>query len=102
MTLTEAGESVLPYERAASAAVEGVRQAVDELTGLLRGRVALCLASGAAVHAFRGLQGNVDHICSEMPGGSASSTTPVSGSPAPSAVGIRSEVPLTSQIPTPG
>jgi len=39
--LTEAGEAVLPYARAALAAVEGARQAVDELTGLLRGQVAV-------------------------------------------------------------
>lgn len=39
--LTEAGEAVLPYARAALAAVEGARLAVDELTGLLRGHVAV-------------------------------------------------------------
>lgn len=36
---TAAGEAVLPYARAALAAVRGVRQAVDEVSGLLRGRV---------------------------------------------------------------
>jgi DNA-binding transcriptional LysR family regulator len=39
--LTEAGEAVLPYARAALAAVEGAGRAVDELAGLLRGRVAV-------------------------------------------------------------
>ncbi|SFI72708.1 LysR family transcriptional regulator [Amycolatopsis sacchari] len=39
--LTEAGAAVLPYARAALAAVDGARHAVDELAGLLRGRVAL-------------------------------------------------------------
>lgn len=39
--LTDAGEAVLPYARAALAAVEGARQAVDELAGLVRGRVAV-------------------------------------------------------------
>ncbi|MEV6673621.1 LysR substrate-binding domain-containing protein [Streptomyces sp. NPDC051162] len=39
--LTEAGEAVLPYARAALAAVEGARLAVDELTGLVRGHVAV-------------------------------------------------------------
>ncbi|NYI06402.1 LysR substrate-binding domain-containing protein [Allostreptomyces psammosilenae] len=39
--LTEVGAAVLPYARAALAAVEGVRTAVGELTGLLRGRVAV-------------------------------------------------------------
>ncbi|NJQ01700.1 LysR family transcriptional regulator [Streptomyces zingiberis] len=39
--LTEAGAAVLPYARAALAAAEGARLAVEELTGLLRGRVAV-------------------------------------------------------------
>ncbi|GAA1243611.1 LysR substrate-binding domain-containing protein [Kitasatospora nipponensis] len=38
---TEVGAAVLPYARAALAAVANVRLVVDELTGLLRGRVAL-------------------------------------------------------------
>ncbi|SDZ30690.1 DNA-binding transcriptional regulator, LysR family [Amycolatopsis xylanica] len=41
VTLTEAGAAVLPYMRAALEAVAGAKQAVDELTGLLRGRVAV-------------------------------------------------------------
>ncbi|MET9292084.1 LysR family transcriptional regulator [Streptomyces sp. NPDC003077] len=52
VTLTEVGEAVLPYARAALAAADGVRQTADEFTGLLRGRVALGLISGAARHAF--------------------------------------------------
>src|SRR6266542_2494040 len=39
--LTEAGVAVLPYARAALAAVAGARLAVDELTGLMRGHVAI-------------------------------------------------------------
>ncbi|TDB72995.1 LysR family transcriptional regulator, partial [Actinomadura sp. KC216] len=39
--LTEVGEAVLPYARAALAAVEGARLSVDELAGLLRGRVTI-------------------------------------------------------------
>ncbi|WP_018386867.1 LysR family transcriptional regulator [Wenjunlia vitaminophila] len=39
--LTEVGAAVLPYARAALTAVEGVRLAVDEFTGLLRGHVAV-------------------------------------------------------------
>jgi DNA-binding transcriptional LysR family regulator len=39
--LTEVGAAVLPYARAALAAVAGARLAVDELTGLLRGHVAV-------------------------------------------------------------
>jgi DNA-binding transcriptional LysR family regulator len=38
---TAAGEAVLPHARAALAAVASVRQAVDEVSGLLRGRAAL-------------------------------------------------------------
>ncbi|MBP2401319.1 HTH-type transcriptional regulator GltC [Streptomyces netropsis] len=38
---TEAGEAVLPYARAALGAVSGARQAVEELTGLLRGQVTI-------------------------------------------------------------
>jgi DNA-binding transcriptional LysR family regulator len=41
VTLTAAGEAVLPLARSALAAVAGVRTAVDELAGLLRGRVAV-------------------------------------------------------------
>jgi DNA-binding transcriptional LysR family regulator len=39
--LTEVGAAVLPYARAALAAVEGVTLAVAELTGLVRGRVSV-------------------------------------------------------------
>lgn len=39
--LTEVGAAVLPYARAALAAVDGARLAVDQLTGLLRGHVAV-------------------------------------------------------------
>lgn len=39
--LTAAGEAVLPYARAALAAAAGARQAVDEIAGLVRGRVAV-------------------------------------------------------------
>jgi DNA-binding transcriptional LysR family regulator len=47
---TEAGEAVLPYARAALAAVDGMRQTADEFTGLLRGRVTVGLFSAAATH----------------------------------------------------
>ena len=39
--LTEVGAAVMPYARAALAAVAGARLAVDELGGLLRGHVAM-------------------------------------------------------------
>ncbi|OHU77147.1 LysR family transcriptional regulator [Mycobacteroides chelonae] len=38
--LTDAGEAVIPYARAALAAVAGVREAADEIGGLLRGHIA--------------------------------------------------------------
>ena len=41
VTLTAAGEAVVPLARAALAAAAGVRTAVDELAGLVRGRVAV-------------------------------------------------------------
>ncbi|WP_436991223.1 LysR family transcriptional regulator [Streptomyces sp. enrichment culture] len=47
---TEAGEALLPYARAALAAVDGMRQTADEFTGLLRGRVTVGLFSAAATH----------------------------------------------------
>src|SRR5215218_2329626 len=39
VSMTEAGAAVLPYARAALAAVADVRVVVDELAGLVRGRV---------------------------------------------------------------
>ncbi len=39
--LTEMGAAVLPFAKAALSAVEGARLAVDELTGLIRGHVAI-------------------------------------------------------------
>jgi DNA-binding transcriptional LysR family regulator len=39
--LTQAGETVLPYAKAALEAVQGARLAVDELAGLVRGHVAI-------------------------------------------------------------
>ncbi|PXY23512.1 LysR family transcriptional regulator [Prauserella coralliicola] len=46
--LTQAGSAVLPYARAALTAVEGARCAVDELTGLLRGSVAMGMLPSCA------------------------------------------------------
>lgn len=47
VTLTQVGEAVLPYARAALEAAENVRHAADAFTGLLRGHVAVGLVSGA-------------------------------------------------------
>jgi DNA-binding transcriptional LysR family regulator len=46
--LTEAGEVVLPFARAALGAVAGARLAVDELSGLMRGHVAVGMVSQCA------------------------------------------------------
>lgn len=46
--LTEAGEMVLPFARAALGAVAGARLAVDELSGLMRGHVAVGMVSQCA------------------------------------------------------
>ncbi|GGT43856.1 LysR family transcriptional regulator [Streptomyces purpureus] len=52
VTPTEVGEAVLPYARAALAAVEDVRGTVAEFTGLLRGQVTIGMISGAAADGF--------------------------------------------------
>ncbi|MEU5211665.1 LysR substrate-binding domain-containing protein [Streptomyces sp. NPDC020742] len=52
VTVTEVGAAVLGYARAALASVDGIRHVVEEFTGLLRGRVAIGLVSGASVGAF--------------------------------------------------
>lgn len=52
VTLTEVGEAVLPYARAALAAADGVRKTVEEFTGLLRGQVTLGLVQGADTDEF--------------------------------------------------
>ncbi|MDA0166680.1 LysR substrate-binding domain-containing protein [Solirubrobacter ginsenosidimutans] len=50
VTLTEAGAAVLPFARAALAAVGGVREAVDALRGLTRGHVRVgMVTAGPAV-----------------------------------------------------
>lgn len=48
--VTEVGEAVLPYARAAPATVDGVRQTTAEFTGLLRGRVGIGLIPGVLGH----------------------------------------------------
>jgi len=48
VTLTQAGEAVLPFARSALGAVAGARLAVDELSGLLRGHVAVGMVSQCA------------------------------------------------------
>ncbi|MFJ3950358.1 LysR family transcriptional regulator [Streptomyces libani] len=52
VTVTEVGGAVLTYARTALAAVEGIRQTVDQFSGLLRGRVRIALLSGSGSHRF--------------------------------------------------
>ncbi|MEU7068536.1 LysR substrate-binding domain-containing protein [Streptomyces narbonensis] len=52
VTTTAVGEAVVPFARAALAAVEGLRRTVDEYTGLVRGQVTIGLVSGAAAEEF--------------------------------------------------
>lgn len=53
--LTAVGEAVLPYARAALAAVSGMRLVTDELTGLLRGRVVMGGVSAPSVLDLPGM-----------------------------------------------
>ncbi|MEU4233476.1 LysR family transcriptional regulator [Nonomuraea sp. NPDC026600] len=53
--LTEVGEAVLPYARAALAAVAATRLVVDEITGLLRGQVVMGAVSAPSVLDLPGL-----------------------------------------------
>ncbi len=48
-TLTSAGEAVLSHARAALASAGAVRQAVDEVNGLLRGRLVVGMVTGCTV-----------------------------------------------------
>jgi DNA-binding transcriptional LysR family regulator len=47
--LTDAGAVVLPHARAAIASMAGVREAVDELTGLVRGHVSVGMVTACGV-----------------------------------------------------
>ena len=53
--LTEVGAAVLPFARAALDALDGARLAVDQLAGLVRGRVTVGMVSGCALPALAGL-----------------------------------------------
>src|SRR5581483_3285034 len=54
-TLTEAGTAMLPFARAALGAVASARVAIDELSGLLRGRVAVGMVVQCAALDLPGL-----------------------------------------------
>jgi DNA-binding transcriptional LysR family regulator len=51
-TLTKAGAAALPHARAALAAAALTRQAVDEVTGLVRGRLTVGMIMGCTVEPF--------------------------------------------------
>ena len=65
--VTAAGAAVLPYARAALAAVTGARQAVDELTGLLSGHVTIGTLTSISSEAVD-LPGLVADFHHEHPG----------------------------------
>lgn len=52
VTLTQAGQAVLPYARAALAAAAGAKEAVGQLTGLLRGRITIGTVTSMASENF--------------------------------------------------
>jgi DNA-binding transcriptional LysR family regulator len=66
-TLTAAGAAALPHARAVLAAATAVRRAVDEVTGLVRGRLEVGMVTGCtvtplfeALAAFRGAHPGVE------------------------------------------
>jgi DNA-binding transcriptional LysR family regulator len=52
ITLTDAGEAVLPHARAVLSALTAIREATDEVAGLLRGGVRIGLVSGCSLPWF--------------------------------------------------
>lgn len=52
VTVTQAGAAVLPYARAALAAVAGAREAVDQLAGLVRGRITIGTVTSMSSESF--------------------------------------------------
>src|SRR5215203_2474113 len=52
VTLTSAGTAALPHARAALAAAAAVRDAVDEVTGLVRGRLVIGMIAGCRITPF--------------------------------------------------
>jgi DNA-binding transcriptional LysR family regulator len=59
--LTEAGAAVLLYARAALGAAAGARLAVDELTGLVRGHVAVGMVVACSSYDFANLLADFHH-----------------------------------------
>jgi DNA-binding transcriptional LysR family regulator len=52
VTLTSAGTAALPHARAALAAAAAVRDAVDDVTGLVRGRLVIGMIAGCRITPF--------------------------------------------------
>ena len=52
VTLTAAGAAALPHARAALAAAVAVRDAVDDVTGLVRGRLVIGMIAGCRITPF--------------------------------------------------
>lgn len=79
--LTQVGAAVLPYARAALAAVADARLAVDELTGLVRGRVAVGMVASCSSLDIPGLLANFheDHPAVEITLSEANSDVLVEG-----------------------
>ncbi|MCK9929224.1 LysR family transcriptional regulator [Frankia sp. Mgl5] len=102
-TLTAAGEAALGCARAALAATAALRQAVGEVTGLIRGQLTVGMVTGCtvtplfdALAGFRGahpgvdvslLEGNSDQLVSEVRAGTVDLALVGSAAPAPEGLG---------------
>src|SRR4051812_7692515 len=49
---TDAGEAILPFARSALAAVDGIREAADDVAGLVRGSVRVGMVTGCSIPWF--------------------------------------------------
>ncbi len=101
---TAVGAAVLPYARAALAAVDGVRIAVSELTGLLRGRAAIGTVTSpnvdmagllAAFHELHPMveialsTGDTDHLAAELMAGQLDAAILSIGATAPGGLHVQ-------------
>src|SRR3954467_14073318 len=85
VTPTAAGEAVLPFARAALAAAAGVRDAADEIAGLVRGRVAL----GVVPSVSGRLAGALAGFRTDKPGVEITLVEGTSGAPLDAHPGLR-------------
>jgi DNA-binding transcriptional LysR family regulator len=101
---TAVGTAVLPYARAALAAVEGARNAVSELTGLLRGSAAIgtvtspnvdmasLLAAFHDQHPMVGIAlstGDTDHLAADLMSGQLDAAILSTGTVAPDGLQVQ-------------